>query len=140
MGIVKKTVCYSYILFYLWKKVFSGNKTFNQRLCANSKRTFLFKFLAFSCFFSFLKNLKKQISTSVWSAQHPNPGQNIQHFSQNTLIHNFVCHIFILSEKVSHQIKLWNVLMLLIITWGTNQKYECFQNHNRLHSNVPGRK
>ena len=40
------------------------------------------KFLTFLHFFVILekKMLKMKISPSVWSAQHPNPGQNLQQF------------------------------------------------------------
>ena len=40
--------------------------------------TIRFKFLAFLSFFA-AKTLKMNISTSVWSAQHPHAGWNIQH-------------------------------------------------------------
>ena len=42
------------------------------------------KFLAFLRFFA-AKTLKMSISTSVWSAQHPNAGRSIQHMA-NELI------------------------------------------------------
>ena len=64
-------------------QTFFGNKTLYQRLDARSKNPFLrtlSNFFVFSSFFSFLhKNFEKNISTSVWIAQHPNTGQNIQH-------------------------------------------------------------
>ena len=46
-----------------------------------SKPVFLAKFHAFSSFFSFLaqKPLKMHISTSIWSAHHPNTFRNTQH-------------------------------------------------------------
>ena len=47
------------------------------------------KFLAFFSFFA-EKMLKMTISTSVWSVEHPNTGQNVQ---------------------------LWNILILLIFRW-----------------------
>ena len=64
------------------KSSFFGNKTVDQRLGANLKNMFFAeiccKFLAFlSCFAE--KTLKMTILTSVWNAQHPNTGQNIQH-------------------------------------------------------------
>ena len=42
-------------------------------------------FLALSSFFSCLaqKMLKKHISTSIWSVQHPNAVQNTQHLGNN---------------------------------------------------------
>ena len=65
---------------------FSGNKILDQPLVANSKEhifpLILPKFFAFSSFSAFQsKNLETQIWTRVWSAQHPNAGQNIQHLS-----------------------------------------------------------
>ena len=63
------------------KTYFSGNKTLEQCLGANSKNTFLLKFysnfLLFLVFSAFSRaTLKKQISANVWSAQHPKAGQN----------------------------------------------------------------
>ena len=46
---------------------------------------FCCKFFAFLSFLP-LKTLKKTISTSIWSAQHPNTGKNIQHSSPDLLI------------------------------------------------------
>ena len=58
-----------------------GIKTVDQRFSANSKKhvfaKFSCKFLAFYSFLQ-LKMMKITISTSVWGAQHPNAGQNIQ--------------------------------------------------------------
>ena len=59
-------------------------KTLDQYLGANSKNPFFaqfyYKFATFLGFFSSLtqKMLKITILTSVWGAQHPNVGQNIQ--------------------------------------------------------------
>ena len=58
-------------------------KTFGQRFGANLIKRFLAEFCIkcqFFTFFSFLaqKILKITIMTSVWGAQHPNAGQNIQ--------------------------------------------------------------
>ena len=54
--------------------------------------------LQISSFFSFLpqKTLKMTILTSVWSAQHPNPGQTIQHLPS---------HIFAPSLSVDYSIE-----------------------------------
>ena len=64
------------------KKLLFGNKTFDERFGAKKIRfllSFTPKRLLFT-FFSFLaqKTLKMKISTSMWGAQHPNAGQNIQ--------------------------------------------------------------
>ena len=64
---------------------FFGNKTFNQRLGANLKKNFfllnstpnLLLFLRFPSFIA-QKALKMTISTSIWGAQHPSAGRNIQ--------------------------------------------------------------
>ena len=42
-------------------------------------------FLSFSCFFA-KKNGEKHTSTSIWSAHHPNIGQNIQKIAVKTTI------------------------------------------------------
>ena len=40
----------------------------------------MLNYFAFTSFLEiFGKKLKQQILTSIWSGQHPNPGQNIQH-------------------------------------------------------------
>ena len=63
---------------------FIPQKLVNQQLGANSKSPFFAKFYCkFATllhFFSFiaLRALKMTISTSVWGAQHPNSGRNIQ--------------------------------------------------------------
>ena len=65
---------------YRKKLIFLGIKqsTSVLRSGANSKNLF---FAEISCFFRFIRlvRLKMTISTSVWNAQHPNPGQIIQH-------------------------------------------------------------
>ena len=87
MGVTPKVVViYN---FYRWKRVFRekkthffGNKTVDQRSGANLKKpVFCKNLLQISCFFSFFaaKTLKMTISTSVWIAQHPSAGQNMQH-------------------------------------------------------------
>ena len=69
---------------------FSGNKTLHQHFGANLKNPFFVKNLQqisyFLHFFSFLAQttLKMHISTSVWSAQHPNACQNIPHLCSRT--------------------------------------------------------
>ena len=52
------------------------NNFFMQKMCFSTKCCY--KFPAISSFFQIFapKMLKKHISTSVWSAQHPNAGQN----------------------------------------------------------------
>ena len=61
---------------FLEKKAnFFGNKTVDQHSGANLKNVFFAKFSCkFLAFLSFLaqKTLKMTISTSIWSAQHPN--------------------------------------------------------------------
>ena len=71
---------------FLEKKAhFFGSKTVDQHSGAIKKTRFLLKFAAnllkFLAFFRFFaaKTLKITISTSVWRAQHPNAGRNIQH-------------------------------------------------------------
>ena len=64
------------------KAIFFGNKTVDQRFGANLKKCVFCKNLQqISCFFlAFLQKKRwKWLSTSVWSAQYPNAGQNIQH-------------------------------------------------------------
>ena len=61
--------------------VFWGNKTLNQRFGANFKIPVFWRILLqISYLFCFLplKTLKMTILTSVWHAQHPNTGWNIQ--------------------------------------------------------------
>ena len=63
-----------------------SGKTVNQRFGANLKKRLFENFAANYMFFLLFstKTLKMTISTSVWSAQHPNAGRNIQ----QTLIRN----------------------------------------------------
>ena len=67
---------------------FSGNKIFCHHLGANSKKFGLilptFFLLSFSHFFA-KKTLKKQISTSIWSAQHPIKCLNIHQIYEVTV-------------------------------------------------------
>ena len=51
---------------------------------------FYSKFATFLCFFSFLaqKTLKMTIYNSIWGAQHPNTGQNIQ---QILILEKIIC-------------------------------------------------
>ena len=56
-----------------------------------------------------LIKLKKQISTSIWSAQHPSAGQNIQ---QKLEKHQF--QTFVVSQVGSYWII--NLIFLLVIT------------------------
>ena len=62
-------------------RLFFGNKTVYQRSGANLKNVFFAKiccqFLVFLAFCR--KKLKMIILTSIWSAQHPNAGPNLQH-------------------------------------------------------------
>ena len=70
----------------------SGKKTLNQRFGANLKNNFFVKFgtkfATFLHFFSFLapKMLKVKISKSVFGAQHPKTGQNIQHLCRASIM------------------------------------------------------
>ena len=71
-----------------WAKL-QPKSTVDQRSGANLKNVFFAKFCCkFLAFFSFFaeKTLKMTISTSVWSAQHPNAGQNIQQPRQGVVI------------------------------------------------------
>ena len=90
--------CQTSLRIFIKRFSFFGNKTVNQCSGANLKNVFFFakicfKFLAFlKCFAQKVfctksvlhkkcfaqKVLKMTISTSVWSAQHPNAGRNIQ--------------------------------------------------------------
>ena len=75
------------------KPIKSGNKTHYQHFCFFAK--ICTKFVTFLRFFSFVaqKMLKIKILTSVWGAQHPNAGLNIQQGPVVTnLIHLFVIH------------------------------------------------
>ena len=62
------------------KKLFVSNLLFCSKWLLRSQVWILLG-TWISCFFRFFaaKTLKMTISTSVWSAQHPNAGQNIQH-------------------------------------------------------------
>ena len=67
---------------------FSGNKIFNQHLGANSKKFWLnFAYIFLAIFFPLFckKTLKKQISTSIWSAQHPIKCLNIHQIYEVTV-------------------------------------------------------
>ena len=71
-------------VFLRRKTPFLGNKTVDQRFGANFKINFFLLNFApnlypyiFTAFFT--KMLKMTILTSVWGAQHPNAGWNIQH-------------------------------------------------------------
>ena len=58
---------------------FFGSKTADQRFGEMQKKpVFCCKIFAFLRFFA-QKTLKMSILTSIWSAQHPNAGRNIQH-------------------------------------------------------------
>ena len=58
-----------------------GNQTLDQRPGANFQKPVFAeiccKLLAFFSFFA-VNTLKMTVKTSVWSAQHPNAGRNIQ--------------------------------------------------------------
>ena len=72
-----------------WSRVLFPEKTFDQGFVANflpncAENVFLF------CIFS-TKTLEMHNPTSVWSAQHPNAGHNIQHwFFKKDLIGIFI--------------------------------------------------
>ena len=65
-----------------------AKKKLDQRYGANQRKQFFAnfccKFLTFSPFLSDFcsKTMKKHTSTSIWSAQHPNAGQYIQHWDR----------------------------------------------------------
>ena len=61
----------------------SWNKKLDQHFGANLKNLFLLNFATNLLLFAFFqlfntKNTENEIVTSVWGAQHPNTGQNIQ--------------------------------------------------------------
>ena len=68
---------------WLYKNLFCGNITLDQHFFANLKKLLFAKlwtnFLLF-LFLSFLAQnmFNKPFSNGIWSAQHPNAGQNIQ--------------------------------------------------------------
>ena len=70
--------CSGFICLDNSENMFSGNKTLDQGLGANSGTHSLINFLLFLPFYVFCKKVKKHILTSVWSAQHPNANRNIQ--------------------------------------------------------------
>ena len=74
----------------------------------HKKTCFFYKILLqISCFFCFLplKTLKITISTSVWSAQHLNAGQNIQH---TFLLFQQTCEMFWRGYKnIVHTVNIW---------------------------------
>ena len=79
--VVFHTLWYLKTCLYLRKQVFSLNKNLGQCLLQSQKILFASFFFLFVPFLHFTcKKVKKHISTSVWSAQHPNNGQNIQHY------------------------------------------------------------
>ena len=72
--------------FLLWRLFFGffGNKTVNQHFGANlKKRVFCKILLQISCFLKLFstKNAENDYFDQIWSAQHPNAGQNIQQTS-----------------------------------------------------------
>ena len=77
--VVFHTLWYLKTCLYLGKQSFSLNKNLGQ--CLLQAQILFEFFLLFVPFLRFTcKKVKKHISTSVWSAQHPNNGQNIQHY------------------------------------------------------------
>ena len=85
-------------LLYYMVRVFTNFQKCYTRVCVNQGlgikiyMAFLHQNLAKTC-----KTWKKEISTIVWSAQHPNMGQNLQKQS-NTKIH-YLYFLFLLSNK-----------------------------------------
>ena len=77
------------------KAHFFGNKIVDQCSGANLKKPVFAKicckFLAFLGFFA-QKMLKMVISTSAWSAKHPNAGRNIQHLGLQHIFHSWIWH------------------------------------------------
>ena len=78
---------YIFWMFFLCLKAEKRKKK-QEILCKIWPKTLFFlnissNFLLFLPFFSFLEKnqLKKHISTSIWSGQHPNASWNIQHLS-----------------------------------------------------------
>ena len=74
-------------MFLHLKHIYSGNKTLNQYLGANSKKhIFCNILLQFSCFFFLFLAFQreKHILTRNWSMQHPNTWQNMKHPTQKT--------------------------------------------------------
>ena len=66
-----------------------------------------------------VKMLKMTISTSVWSVQHPNTGQNIQQYlHQNSSKHCNKCHL---------QLSIFNLLLIGITK--LRQSQEQIENH-----------
>ena len=51
------------------------------------------------------KNVKKHILTSVWIAQHPHPGKNIQHIIFSTF---FRSQLYFLSFQITIFVSLFN--------------------------------
>ena len=84
---------YSLKKCFIEKSSFFGNKIVNQRFGANLKKRVVCKILLqIFCFLSFLaqKMLKMTILTSIWSVQHPNAGQNIQHMWTNPILYTWL--------------------------------------------------
>ena len=95
-----------------------------------SKVTLRTQTLQNSCFFSFFaqKMLKMTISTSVWSAQHPNTRRNIQQLG----LRLFFSRVSYLSKSKS-----WNGIELNRTNWNKNKKnkrrhvYEAVRPHGQ---------
>ena len=78
------------------KEWYIGSVSFRERVRVKIKKSFFvkccFDFFFFFCFFLIFqlfewKTLKKHISSSIWSAQHPNTGQNTHHLSTKVVSH-----------------------------------------------------
>ena len=108
---------------FLIEKAVFGNKTLDQHFGANFKKpVFWWILLQISCFylaFCHSKMLKMTSWTSVWHAQHPNAGQNIQQLILNIFYSVFV-HIAPLQIQycmfTSYPMLWW----FLVFKWKTN--------------------
>ena len=100
---------------------FSGNKTLDQHLGANSKNRFycsiFSKFVTFLHFFSFLaqKMLIITISTSVWSVQHPNAQSKFPLFPPLSSLHLWTYGIK--QDFMNHNINALSLSLLRFILY-----------------------
>ena len=117
--------------FYHWKCVFSGNKTSTNLKPRFSAKVYI-KCLAFSSFFQLFapKTLKKHILTSVWSVQHPNAGENIQHiitFPKHKNHTSKKCFDYVISLPIVLCVVYFHQQTVLHILFGVkNIFFQCF--------------
>ena len=99
-------------------KQFFGNKTVDQHFGANPQKRVLCKILLQISwfFFSFLplKTLKMTISTSIWSAQHPNAGRNIQQMMTTKTILSWIS---LRSNTNAMLWSLWSICTQILEIW-----------------------